>query len=171
MFTCTFADGALLSNHSIRVHVCHVDREVPPSTGHSSCHSHTQGVVGLFGQCNRLFIAHRLLTSVLWREKRTEGGFLASERCTVLWSLPWEQPQLSSYISYNISTSLCMKTVCLLYTPCSNVERCSDPHHDIISISLQRGLKRITCCRVNRGQTRLHQQQHCSFTASIQTPT
>lgn len=67
---CTFADGALLSHHSIRVHVCDVDGEVPPSAGHAARHRHTQGVVRLLSQCDCLLIACRLLTRVLHRGKR-----------------------------------------------------------------------------------------------------
>ena len=67
---CPFEDGALLSHHSIRVHVCDVDGEVPPSAGHAARHRHAQGVVRLLSQCDRLLIAGRLLTRVLHRGQR-----------------------------------------------------------------------------------------------------
>lgn len=58
----TFADGSLLSHHSVGVHVSDVDREIPAAGGHAPCHRHPQGVMGLLGQRHRLLITRRLLT-------------------------------------------------------------------------------------------------------------
>lgn len=61
----TFADGPLLSHHSVRVHICDVNGKVPAAAGHAAGHRHTQGVVGLLCQSDCLLVACGLLTGVL----------------------------------------------------------------------------------------------------------
>lgn len=61
----TFADGPLLSHHSVNVHICDVNGKVPAAAGHAAGYRHTQGVVRLLCQSDCLLVACRLLTGVL----------------------------------------------------------------------------------------------------------
>lgn len=76
-FLATFADGAFLTHHSIRIHVGDINGKVPPSTRHATSHCHTQGIIWLLSQTNCLLITCRLLTRVLHRGQKDSESEVA----------------------------------------------------------------------------------------------
>lgn len=75
----TFADGPLLTDYSVRVHVCDVNGKVPAAAGHAASNRHTQGVIRLLGQSDRLLVASGLLTRVLDRENTERKNVKVNE--------------------------------------------------------------------------------------------
>lgn len=67
IYLSTFADGPLLPDYSIRIHVCDVNGKVPTAARHAAGNRHTKGVVRLLGQSDCLLVAGGLLTRVLER--------------------------------------------------------------------------------------------------------
>lgn len=87
-YLATFADGAFLPNHSVRVHICDVNGKVPAAAGHAASDRHTQGVIWLLGKSDCLLVAGGLLTGVLDRVS-TEGKNFKVNKMTLESQLRW----------------------------------------------------------------------------------